>query len=229
MNSVEMTSRPFVFVEHLWEYAKQVNQVVERTPLLLDAFFAADTKAIRGLCEQVVGIRNEADLTKHTLYGQFKSIRFRPGGEYAVGHYIDYLDAVIESVDEFTSQFVLAGVVVPEGLRSDLRALVGEMVLTSGALAKLADILWPSEDTLAVPRKAEDASGAIEEVIEGYRQTMSRKAEFVRHLYATASQLDPAAFQCLYHCGRAAAGAAKGMESAANHLRAVVGYGGPHL
>ncbi len=223
MDSVEMASRPFAFVEHLWEYAKQVHQVVGRTPLLLEAFLAADPKQARGLREQMADIKNEADRTRYILYGEFKAIHFQPGGEYAVSHYVDCLDSIAESVDRFAGLLVLEGIPVPDELRGDLQAFLGEAVRTSGLLAKLADILWPSADALPVPHKPGDAHGAIAEVVEGYRQALRRDAEFIRHLHAIAAQLDPAAFQCLYHCRGEVVCAVKGMELAANYLRAVAG------
>jgi uncharacterized protein Yka (UPF0111/DUF47 family) len=223
MNTLDMISGPLLFVEHLRDYSKQVHQVVGRMPLLVAAILAADHEQARRVREQMSELKSEADRTQYTLYGEFKDIRFRAGGEYALGQYVGCLDTTAEASEEFADLLLLHGISIPLELHAKLQAFVAEVVHTSELLSDVADILWPSEETLPAPHGSKEALDTVERIVEGHGQASRLGTEFARHLHGMAGELDPAVLLCLDNCRIALRAAVKGVECAANHLRPVIG------
>ena len=222
MNTLEMISRPLLFVEDLREHAKKVHQAVELIALLTDALLASDHERVRHLREQVSEIRGQADRIKQSLYGQFKHLHFRGVGGYAVGQYIAGQDKVVESAETFAEVLVSRKTTVPTELHADLQALVDQVVQVSGQMLSLTGILWPPEETMSTDPEASDVLDAIERIVEGHRRARQLGMEFSRHLYGLEGQLDPTCLLCLDKWHTALREVASNTAHAADLLRMVV-------
>jgi len=222
MDALDMISGPLLFVERLYEHSRKVHQAVGLIPLLVDALLASDHERVRRLQEQMSQIKSEEDRIKNALYDQFKGIHFRAAGEYALGQYIDSLDKVAESAEEFADVLVLRMAAIPTELHADLQALAAQVVHIGGQILNLAGTLWAPEETVFAQPEAGDAREAIERTIEGTCQARRLGMEFARHLYGLEGQLDPTALLCLDQCRTALKEVTKNAERAANHLRPVI-------
>jgi uncharacterized protein Yka (UPF0111/DUF47 family) len=222
MNTLDMISKPLMFIEDLREHTRKVCEAVELAPALMTALLAADDERARRLHGQMSQVRNEAERLKHSLYEQFKDIHFRNSGEYAVGQYIAGLDKVVESAEAFADLVTTCRAPVPVELHANLEALAAQVSRVAEQLLGLAETIWPPEETMPSRPNPRDMIDAIDGVTETHSQTMELVRKLSRQVYGLETQLDPAALAHLTRCCVLLSAIAGDAELAADHLRMII-------
>ena len=222
MNTLDMISKPLMFVDDLREHTRKVCEAVELTPALMTALLAADDERAGRLHGQVSEIRNEAERIKHGLYEQFQDIHFRASGEYAVGQYIAGLDKVAESAEAFADLVISRKAPVPAELHANLEALAAQVSRISEQIMSLAETLWPPEEVLPSRPNPRHVLDAINGVTETHSRTMELVRRLSRQVYGLETQLEPAALAYLTRCCVLLTAMASDAELAADHLRMII-------
>jgi uncharacterized protein len=222
MNTLDMISKPLLFVDDLREHTRRVCEAVELIPALMATLLTADDERARRLHGQVSEIRNEAERIKHGLYEQFKDLHFRASGEYALGQYIAGLDKVAESAEAFADLVTSRKTTVPAELHGNLEALAAQVSRISEQITGLAETLWPPEETMPSRPNPRDMLDAINGITETHGQVRELTRRLSRQVYNLETQLDPTALVYLTRCCVLLTAMASDAELAADHLRMII-------
>lgn len=222
MNTFDMISEPVLFIQGLYEYSHKVHQSVVLVQSVAEALLAEDHERVRVLREQLDGLRNEADLSKASLYGQIRDMRFHSAGGDAFSQYMACQDRIVDASQVCVEQMALRRTTIPAELRDDFRALVTEVVSVSGQVESLAQGLVAEAQVCGPEIEANDSFAAAGATGGDKNRVRSLETEFARRLYGLAEQIDPVTVMVLDKCRGTLHDVADNAEHAAEHLRLMI-------
>lgn len=221
MGILEKFFAPSPFIQ-LHEHAKKVHECVELIQPLADALLAEDYEKIEELHNMMSKTEHEADQIKTELRDKISKMYFLSVGQLELSQFLAYQDDVADAAEDFAVVLLLRKTKVPDELKADFLAFVGQVISVSEQLMNLAEKLSTLAEAAFSGREAQNVLKGIEEIGEGEWRADRLERKFARHLYTIEDKIDPITIFFLDKYCKTLGRVSNNAEKSAKYLRLII-------
>jgi len=210
---------PFV---QLHEHTKKVHECVELLRPLAKALVEEDYEKIEELHNVMSKTEHEADQIKTALRDNISKMYFLSVGRLELSRFLAYQDDVADAAEDFAVVLLLRKTRLPEELKVDFLAFVGQVISVSEQLLNVAEKLSSVAETTFSGREAEDVLKTIERIGEEEWKADRMERKFARHFYSMEDKLDPITIIFLDKYCKTLSRVSNNAEKTAKYLRLLI-------
>jgi len=206
----------------LQEHAKKVHECVELLRPLAEALLAEDYEKLEELHNLMSKTEHEADQIKNGLRDRICKMYFLSVGRSELSRFLAYQDDVADAAEDFAVILLLRRTKMPDELKADFMAFVGQVISVSEHLMSLSDKLSPLSEAAFTGEQAQEMLEAIDRIGEEEWQSDRFERKFARHFYSMEKELDPITVMFLDKYCQALSAVSNAAEKAAKYLRLII-------
>jgi len=221
MGFLERFFAPSPFIQ-LHEHAKKVHECVELIRPLADALLGEDYEKIEELHNLMSKTEHEADQIKTELRDKITKMYFLSVGQLELSQFLAYQDDVADAAEDFAVVLLLRKTKVPDELKADFLAFVGQVISVSEQLMNLTDKLSVLAEAAFSGKEAQDMLKAIERIGEEEWKADRVERKFARHLYSIEDKIAPITIFFLDKYCKTLGRISNNAEKSAKYLRLII-------
>ncbi len=208
--------------EPLYQHMLKVKECVDLVKPLMESFIDGEQEKVEKYAKQIFKAEHKADLVKKEIRSRLPKSIFLPVSRGDILRFLKEQDSIADSAEDLAAIVTMRPMIVPEGLKKNLKSLVNKVLETYELAMKVSSEIKLLVETSFGGAEARKVLDLIEEIKVKEWEADIEQMKVAKKLFKMENEIDPVSIMMWTHVFRELGALANHAENTGDNLAAML-------